>query len=90
MLTNPVIEAIMSRKSIRSYTEQQPTDVVIQTIVRAGQQAPFAAQLGSLLLKRGCDRNPFKAPLLFTLLCRCPPNGAGDGGAGVATPNERH
>jgi len=67
MLTNPVIEAIMRRKSIRRYTEDQPTDEVVHTIVKAGQQAPFAAQLGSLLLKRDLKKNPFKAPLLFTI-----------------------
>jgi len=67
MLTNPVIEAIMQRKSIRHYTQEQPTNEVIHTIVQAGQQAPFAAQLGSLLLKRDLKKNPFKAPLLFTI-----------------------
>ncbi|MFC2078550.1 nitroreductase family protein [Candidatus Bipolaricaulota bacterium] len=67
MLSNPVIEAIARRKSIRRYTEEQPTEEVIHTIVRAGQHAPFAAQLGSLLLKRDLEKNPFKAPLLFTV-----------------------
>lgn len=67
MPTNPVIDAIMRRKSIRRYTQEQPTDEVIHTVVRAGQQAPFAAQLGSLLLKRDLERNPFNAPLLFTI-----------------------
>ena len=67
MLSNPVIDAIMCRKSIRRYTQEQPTDEVIHTIVRVGQQAPFAAQLGSLLLKRDLNKNPFKAPLLFTI-----------------------
>ena len=67
MLSNPVIDAIMRRKSIRRYTQEQPTDEIIRTIVRAGQQAPFAAQLGSLLLRRDLKTNPFKAPLLFTV-----------------------
>ena len=67
MLNNPVIDAIMRRKSIRRYTEQKPTNEILQTIVKAGQQAPFAAQLGSLLLKRDAAKNPFKAPLLFTI-----------------------
>ena len=67
MLSNPVIDTIMRRKSIRRYTQEQPTDEVIHAIVRAGQQAPFAAQLGSLLLKRDLKKNPFEAPLLFTI-----------------------
>ena len=67
MLTNPVIEAMKKRKSIRSYTSEQPSDEVLNAIVAAGQQAPFAAQLGSLLLKRDVKKNPFKAPWLFTV-----------------------
>jgi hypothetical protein len=39
---------------------------VVETVVRAGQQAPFAYQLCSLLLSRHKERNPFQAPLLFT------------------------
>lgn len=65
-MDNPVITAMMNRKSVRKYTSQQPTDEVIETVVRAGQQAPFAAQLYSVLLNRK-KRNPFGAPLLFTI-----------------------
>jgi len=65
MINNPTIETMLNRKSIRSYTEEIPSDEVIETIVRAGQQAPFASQLGSLLLKRDIENNPFKAPLFF-------------------------
>lgn len=66
MKINPVIESILNRKSIRKYTDEMPTDEVIHTVVRAGQQAPFASQLCSVLLirKKGV---PFGAPLLFTI-----------------------
>lgn len=67
MLTNPTIDALMNRKSIRKYKTEQPSDEVVTTIVRAGQQAPFAYQLCSVLLKRHAGRNPFHAPLLFTI-----------------------
>jgi len=67
MLTNPVIEAMLNRKSIRKYKEDQPSEEVIAAIVRAGQQAPFAYQLCSLLLSRKQKKNPFRAPLLFTV-----------------------
>ena len=67
MPSNPVIDAMMHRKSIRKYTDQQPSEETLHAIVRAGQQAPFAAQLGSLLLKRDPKKNPFRAPLLFTI-----------------------
>ena len=65
MLSNPVIETLLNRKSVRKYTDQKPTDEVIATVVRAGQQAPFASQLCSLLLSR--KKAPFRAPLWFTV-----------------------
>ncbi len=67
MRTNPVIETMLNHKSIRKYREKQPPDEVLETIVRAGQQAPFAFQLCSLLLSRHQQENPFRAPLLFTV-----------------------
>ena len=66
LMSNEIIETMLQRKSIRKYTDEIPSDEVIQTIVRAGQQAPFAAQLCSLLLTRR-EGNPFGAPLLFTI-----------------------
>lgn len=67
MISNPVIDAMMNRKSLRKYTSEMPSDEVIEAIVRAGRQAPFAAQACSLLMKRGDKKIPFKAPLLFTI-----------------------
>jgi nitroreductase len=68
MMTNPVLDAMMRRRSVRKYRAEMPAPDVIEAIVRAAQQAPFAAQLGSLLLKRGPEGTPFGAPLLFTIL----------------------
>jgi nitroreductase len=56
---------MLSRKSIRRYKPETPTDEVITAVVRAGQQAPFASQLCSLLLSRDREKNRFKAPLQF-------------------------
>jgi nitroreductase len=67
MKTNLVIETMLKHKSIRKYTDKTPADEVIKTIVRAGQQAPFASQAYSVLLSRNSKKNPFKAPLLFTI-----------------------
>ncbi len=67
MISNPVIDAMMNRKSIRKYREEQPSDDVVETIVRAGLQAPFAMQMGSVLLSREIEHNVFRAPLLFTI-----------------------
>lgn len=67
MIHNPVIDAMLNRKSIRKYTREMPSDEVIDTIVRAAQQAPFAAQMCSLLLSRSASREMYDAPLLFTI-----------------------
>lgn len=67
MLSNPVLDCLMSRRSIRKYREEQPEDEVVEAVVRAGQQAPFAMQMGSLLLSRDMDGNIFRAPLMFTV-----------------------
>ena len=67
MKKNSVIETMLSHKSIRRYTDETPSDEVIETVVRAGQQAPFASQFYSLLLSRKRERHPFKAPIMFTI-----------------------
>ena len=67
MKRNLVIRTLLEHKSIRKYVEKSPSDEVITTIVRAGQQAPFASQAYSVLLSRNMRRNPFRAPLLFTI-----------------------
>jgi len=66
VLTNSVIETMLNRKSVRSYKDESPSDEIIETVVHAGQQAPFASQLYSVLLSRK-KGNPFGAPLLFTI-----------------------
>jgi len=67
MKKNLVIQTLLDHKSIRKYTDETPSDEVIETIVRAGQQAPFASQYYSVLLSRNKKRHPYKAPLLFTI-----------------------
>ena len=65
-MPNTVIDTMLNRRSIRKYSAQMPDDAVIEAVVRAGQQAPFAAQLYTILLDRK-KKHPFKAPLLFTI-----------------------
>jgi FMN reductase (NADPH) len=67
MKNNPVVQTMLDHKSIRKYTDRTPSDEVVKTIVRAGQQAPFASQYYSVLLSRNRKRNPFRAPLFFTI-----------------------
>jgi nitroreductase len=49
MITNPTVEVLMNRKSVRKFTKRKLTRDELETIVRAGQQAPFASQLCSVL-----------------------------------------
>ncbi len=65
MIDNPIIQTMLNRKSIREYKPDMPPDETLETVVRAGQQAPFASQLCSLLLKRDPQENPYNAPLFF-------------------------
>jgi len=67
MVDNKVIKTMLRRKSIREYKPDMPSEEVVETIVRAGFQAPFASQLCTLLLSKDRARHPFKAPLLFTV-----------------------
>ena len=67
MIENTVIQTLMDHRSIRRFTDQTPSEEIVDTIIRAGQQAPFATQCYSLLLSRRRDRNPWRAPLLFTV-----------------------
>lgn len=67
MKSNPVVKTMLEHKSIRKYTDEVPSDEVVETVVLAGQQAPFAYQCYSVLLSRNRKRNPWKAPLLFTI-----------------------
>ncbi|UCG45837.1 MAG: nitroreductase family protein [Candidatus Bathyarchaeota archaeon] len=67
MKENPTIQTMLDHKSIRKYTSKMPPDEVIKTIVRTGQQAPFAYQCYSILLSRNQKSHPYKAPLLFTI-----------------------
>lgn len=65
-MNNSILETMLKRRSVRKYTAEQPTDEIIEAVMRAGQQAPFASQLYSVLLSRK-KKNPFGAPLLFTI-----------------------
>lgn len=42
---NNVIEAIMTRTSIRQYTDEKLTDAEIETLLKAGMAAPSACNL---------------------------------------------
>lgn len=65
-MDNPVIQTLLQHRSVRKYKPDMPADEVIEAIVRAGQQAPFASQLYSVLLTRK-KRAPFRAPLWFII-----------------------
>ncbi len=51
-MDNPTINILLNRRSVRHYKPEPPSDEIIQTIVCAGQHAPFASQLYSVLLSR--------------------------------------
>jgi FMN reductase (NADPH) len=66
MIHNPVINTMMAHKSVRKFTPQKMDDDTLESIVRAGQQAPFAGQLCSLIVTRRA-RLPFHGAAMFTI-----------------------
>jgi FMN reductase (NADPH) len=66
VITNPTIEALMNRKSVRKFTNRKLTRDELETIVRAGQQAPFASQLYSVLYSTE-GAIAYDAPIWFVL-----------------------
>ena len=65
-MKNSVMETMLRHRSVRKYTAQKPDDEIIHAVVRAGQQAPFASQLYSVILSRK-KKAPYGAPLWFTI-----------------------
>jgi nitroreductase len=65
-MDNTVLQTMLNHRSVRKYKKDQPSDEIVEAIVRAGQQAPFASQLYSVLLSRK-KKAPFGAPLWFTI-----------------------
>lgn len=65
MQGNSIIDAMMKRKSVRKYKPDMPDMELIKTIVRAGQQAPFASQLYSVIL---CTKGKFAFGAPFSLI----------------------
>ncbi|KYK31743.1 MAG: hypothetical protein AYK19_16380 [Theionarchaea archaeon DG-70-1] len=47
---NAVIDTILHHRSIRKFTEKDVPDDIIETLVRAGQQAPFTGQMYSIVV----------------------------------------
>lgn len=68
-MNNAVIDLMLRRRSVRKYKPEMPAPEVVEAVVRAGQQAPFAAQLYSILLTRRAA--PFDAPLYFIICVDC-------------------
>jgi len=65
-MENPILTTLLNHRSVRKYKPDQPPDEMVQAIVRAGQQAPSASQLYSVLFSRK-KKAPYKAPLWFII-----------------------
>ncbi len=67
MIENEVVSTLLSRRSVRKYKDRKVDEEIIETIVSAGQQAPFASQLYSVIYSTE-GSFAFKAPVWF-LIC---------------------
>ncbi len=63
---NPTLDILMNRASTRKFKPEMPERGIIDAILRAGQQAPFASQLYSVIL---CTEGKFAfgAPLSLVI-----------------------
>lgn len=82
---NQIIQSLMDRKSVRSFTEQEIPEDIVQVILEASTQAPTAGnqQLYTILritdpekkhrLSISCDHQPFieKAQLVLVYCADC-------------------
>lgn len=65
-MPNETISLMLQHRSVRKFTPGKLSNEILQTIVRAGQQAAFASQLYSLILSRKKNL-PFHAAAMFTI-----------------------
>lgn len=68
---NAVIDTIMHHRSIRKFTDEKVPESVIETIVRAGQQAPFTGQTYSVIVCTDKDQKK-KVAEYFELAGKAP------------------
>lgn len=66
-LSSQVVDLLLKHRSIRKYEDKKVPDDIVETIVRAGQQAAFAYQAYSVLLSRKKEKHHFHAPLYFVI-----------------------
>ncbi len=67
-----VIEAIMSHASIRSFTDQDVPEELIEHIARAGQQAPFTGQMYACIYTKDAAKRERLSKLFGPLVTRGP------------------
>ncbi|MGE5652817.1 MAG: nitroreductase family protein [Bacillota bacterium] len=77
-MTNPVLENLLNRASVRRFKDQDVEASVIEAIVRAGQQAPFTGQMYSVVVTKDQSKREEMAKLfgrlpaagpVFMLIC---------------------
>ncbi|MHB8945692.1 MAG: nitroreductase family protein [Bacillota bacterium] len=70
--SNPVIEAIMNRSSVRRFEDREVPEEILETIVAAGRQAPFTGQMYSVIVIRERARREELARLFGPMAVRAP------------------
>lgn len=69
---NEIINAILSHASIRSFTEQDVPDELIEQIARAGQQAPFTGQMYACIYTKDKEKREQLSQLFGPMVMRGP------------------
>ncbi|MGI6662858.1 MAG: nitroreductase family protein [Bacillota bacterium] len=53
---NPYIDLILKRSTVRSFTDQDVSDEIMETLARAAQQAPFTGQMYAFVYTRDAEK----------------------------------
>jgi FMN reductase [NAD(P)H] len=69
---NPYIDLILKRSTVRSYTEQDVSDEVMETLARAAQQAPFTGQMYAFIYTRDAAKKEEVSRYLGRFIAKAP------------------
>ncbi|MEW6523295.1 MAG: nitroreductase family protein [Bacillota bacterium] len=72
MSNGQVLSAMLSRASVRKFRQLPVSEEVLRTIVRAGQQAPFAGQMYSVIVATERSVRERLRPLFGSLVVQAP------------------
>jgi FMN reductase [NAD(P)H] len=69
---NPYIDLILKRSTVRSFTDQDVSDEIMETLARAAQQAPFTGQMYAFVYTRDAEKKEELSRYLGRFIAKAP------------------